>query len=577
MDSVVSSRFRHTSLPHVSISKELSRRDSLSSSRTRDSGYNSDLDISLSPFEYVDPQKHISLVRIPSLQLSHMTGNAYRVDTVSSLQNDLSRTLVMPHLSSSLVEEPRSVPAIKGPSTTLEEADDDIEEWIRDNLPSHNRPEQRVSSIVSLSSATSYEMYTDTDMSDDEHHITSSAPRCTLPGPTVKTINLIMRKVESHSRGVALQCNGGNASTAASGNESSTQRGTRRVSQDSGKRKTRYDEEPYHNDDGEGDKEIPNKRRRGSLATIGSSERGAKFACPFYKHEPHRFRARRTCPGPGWPTVHRMKEHLYRAHAQLVYCPRCYATFDADMDLSSHLRSAHCLVSEPQSIEGIDRETLKSLRKRSPVFRPEEDKWRDVYHVLFPDVDLEDIPSPFYDADTPSEESRRFRRELLRRVQQELLSTAGQLPHPVEHQLLHQVANIVRRCEEELLNPLTRTSLDAPPLSSRRASDTSTLSSWSQHTPYHSNSIHFDLDNPRSLQQPVQSSTHVDGFAWLEESNHRQAATEQSGPFAPVVWEQLHALDTITEWNDSEALSLPPKDVCGDDVLAHFPTGMGTW
>jgi hypothetical protein len=40
----------HGGLPKLSTSKELCRRDSLSSARTRDSGYNSDLD-SLSPLE----------------------------------------------------------------------------------------------------------------------------------------------------------------------------------------------------------------------------------------------------------------------------------------------------------------------------------------------------------------------------------------------------------------------------------------------------------------------------------------------------------------------------------------------
>jgi len=336
---------------------------------------------------------------MPSLQLSHMTGNTYLVDTYSASHDDLSSTLVKSRLGGSRVGEPRqanrSAPAIEDQAISPGKTDDDIEEWIRDNLPSHNRPEQRVSSIISLSSATSCEMYTDSDMSDAEHETITFAPRCTLPGATAKTVNLIMRKVESNSQDIDSQCSGGNASTATSGNESIAQPGTRRVSQDSGKRKTRPDEEPYRNgDDKGGEEETPCKRRRGSLATTGSSERVAKFACPFYKHEPHRFRTRRTCPGPGWPTVHRMKEHLYRAHAQSIYCPRCYATFDADMDLSNHLRSAHCLVSEPQPIEGIDRETLKSLRKRSPVSRPEEEKWRDVYHLLFPNVDLEDIPSP---------------------------------------------------------------------------------------------------------------------------------------------------------------------------------------
>jgi hypothetical protein len=45
------------SLPKLSMSKELSRRDSLSSSRTKDSGYNSDLDTSFSPLDYADSEQ----------------------------------------------------------------------------------------------------------------------------------------------------------------------------------------------------------------------------------------------------------------------------------------------------------------------------------------------------------------------------------------------------------------------------------------------------------------------------------------------------------------------------------------
>jgi hypothetical protein len=32
-----------------------------------------------------------------------------------------------------------------------------------------------------------------------------------------------------------------------------------------------------------------------------------KFACPFYKNDPQAFRASRTCVGPGWSSVHRVK------------------------------------------------------------------------------------------------------------------------------------------------------------------------------------------------------------------------------------------------------------------------------
>jgi hypothetical protein len=279
------------------------------------------------------------------------------------------------------------------PELALAAQDSDIEKWIKDNLPSHNRPKERVSSITSLSSATSCEIYTDTDMSDAEPITHIDAHAWTLPRSTLKTIDIIMRKIEVNLRCAAyLQCNGGDISSGSNNNASRSQQSSRKATHNGGKRKSRAEDDNLPPNDNEEDG--PNKRRRGSLATVESSETGARFACPFYKHEPNRFRNRRTCPGPGWPTVHRMKEHLYRAHAQSIYCPRCYATFDADVDLSNHLRSAQCQVSAPQPIEGIDRETLKTLRKRSPALRLEEDKWRDVYHLLFPDVAFDDIPSP---------------------------------------------------------------------------------------------------------------------------------------------------------------------------------------
>jgi hypothetical protein len=271
--------------------------------------------------------------------------------------------------------------------------DDDIEMWMRDNLPAHKRPEKRVSSITSLSSATSLELYTDTDMSDEEQGLDGNLPRPRLPNSSTKTINLIMREVESTMRHAAIQTHGTDtpATSSNDGCGSQHRQGNRKASQSTGKRKARSDEDLQPNNDKDN---IANKRRRGSLAVLEGSEIGARFACPFYKHEPHRFRDRRTCPGPGWPTVHRMKEHLYRAHAQSIHCPRCYATFDTDSDLSSHLRSAQCQVSAEQPLGGIDRETLKVLRKRSPVSRPEDEKWRVVYQLLFPEVAVEDIPSP---------------------------------------------------------------------------------------------------------------------------------------------------------------------------------------
>jgi hypothetical protein len=34
---------------------------------------------------------------------------------------------------------------------------------------------------------------------------------------------------------------------------------------------------------------------------------GKKFACPFCKHDPGKYRSVKTCCGPGWDDVHRVK------------------------------------------------------------------------------------------------------------------------------------------------------------------------------------------------------------------------------------------------------------------------------
>jgi hypothetical protein len=55
----VSSVYKRGSLPKLSTSKELSRRDSQSSSRTRDSGYNSDLEVAFSPLDFIDSDQRM--------------------------------------------------------------------------------------------------------------------------------------------------------------------------------------------------------------------------------------------------------------------------------------------------------------------------------------------------------------------------------------------------------------------------------------------------------------------------------------------------------------------------------------
>ncbi|KAF2495305.1 hypothetical protein BU16DRAFT_386157 [Lophium mytilinum] len=122
-----------------------------------------------------------------------------------------------------------------------------------------------------------------------------------------------------------------------------------------------------------------------------------RLACPYFKHNPRRYQDITSCPGPGWSSVPRLKEHLYRRHASPIHCPRCYQHFEHTMELKDHQRASEgCDVRTKTAIEGFDKEQETRLRskKRSAVSRSEEDKWREVYIILFPDEDESNIPTP---------------------------------------------------------------------------------------------------------------------------------------------------------------------------------------
>ncbi|KAF2118642.1 hypothetical protein BDV96DRAFT_360518 [Lophiotrema nucula] len=480
---------RQASLPKLKIAEEISRRDSIASSRTGDSGYISDPDLSLSPLEFVAHDKRLLELQVPetNLALAQLTNGALLSQSPQDILNSVDKAAVPltgPRRSVLLrrLKEVNKIGLVKPPvtshpgpfldaedeETTLEKEDwthafkdtadlsrnDDVALWIDESMPANNRPKERVASVASISTNASGSNYTITDDNSEEETWTNMESS-TLSKATLTTIELVLRKIEVNLRYAAyMQCAGGQSSRRQSGSGEVSRAGRGPNQSSSAKRKSR-DDPPGGDPDDDG----ANKRRRGSATTLtDDSEAGPRFACPFFKHDPNRYRNRRTCPGPGWPTVHRMKEHLYRSHAQPICCPRCYIMFDSDNELSNHLRTRPCEIAEPQPIEGIDRETLNALRRRSPALRLEEDKWRDAYKLLFPQVPEADIPSPYYDSNSPTEESRRFRRELLERIRRELFATAEQEAGPVEQGLLRQVAEIIRRCETELLDAFYGTS-----------------------------------------------------------------------------------------------------------------------
>ncbi|KAK9770710.1 putative C2H2-type domain-containing protein [Seiridium cardinale] len=55
----------------------------------------------------------------------------------------------------------------------------------------------------------------------------------------------------------------------------------------------------------------------GPESTINDEEAQRRLACPFFKHNPSKHVTERTCTGPGWSSVHRLKQHLFRRHMLL--------------------------------------------------------------------------------------------------------------------------------------------------------------------------------------------------------------------------------------------------------------------
>lgn len=68
------------------------------------------------------------------------------------------------------------------------------------------------------------------------------------------------------------------------------------------KRQLPSDDRDASRDDDDEDDEDRTKRAKTDLA-----EGCRKFACPYYKHDPATFANCRSCVGPGYPSIHRLK------------------------------------------------------------------------------------------------------------------------------------------------------------------------------------------------------------------------------------------------------------------------------
>ncbi|OJD29720.1 ribosome biogenesis protein nsa2 [Diplodia corticola] len=211
--------------------------------------------------------------------------------------------------------------------------------------------------------------------SSDQSSILGSRAKChTVPGGS-------SNNTSGSSRASAKAQAGGSSNQASS---------TR------GKRKIQDSERPEDEDEDE------NVERRKKRQKDSGEDEGLRFACPYFQRHGSASnqggpKMHASCMYPGFKTVARLKEHLYRCHMQPAHCVRCYRVFTTKQELDDHhLATERCqAISEKRIIDGINEHQAKRLRCRKPKegVNTEEDKWRDVYFILFPND--REAPSPY--------------------------------------------------------------------------------------------------------------------------------------------------------------------------------------
>jgi hypothetical protein len=90
------------------------------------------------------------------------------------------------------------------------------------------------------------------------------------------------------------------------------------------------------------------------------------------------------------------REHIYRRHPLPIRCARCGRQFDTEAAMQKHSKEpVPCQVSEAEEADGYSKEQEKQLRgRKKPPNQTEEDRWTEMFRILFPNDDHASMPSP---------------------------------------------------------------------------------------------------------------------------------------------------------------------------------------
>jgi hypothetical protein len=192
-----------------------------------------------------------------------------------------------------------------------------------------------------------------------------------------------------------------------------------------------------------------------------------RLACPFAKRHPYQYCGFEACARASWPSIARLKEHLFRRHAPQPRCPRCLDTFPSEEELETHTRLKPCNLREGKEskdrMSTLQQHAIKSRRKYGK--RSNAERWAHIFSILFPGYNP--VPEPwFLEIDPLDQLKQGFQQKLVDRIERSI-SQDPALNHDMEklQRMLQHVEAALNTTIEEYKPNDPAASLSANPAS----------------------------------------------------------------------------------------------------------------
>lgn len=315
------------------------------------------------------------------------------------------------------------------------------------------------------------------------------------------------------------------------------------------------------------------KKRKTKSSNFGDDGQERLFACCFHKHNAQKYCSNgdtrlkyRSCAGPGFRKISKLKQHLKRVHRAPPYCPRCWLVLENHVEMALHLNTEErCRQQEPQILEGVDEEKMRLITETWGV------SWEGIYEILFPGAP---IPSPYYEAqhfapvifDSSSPGSRELRDfEVYNRATLPLLVEANlraiveSQVAPIEERVRTMVVDIVRTCQSTVARNFHLTIAPTSQAHDRITSSPQASSSYENAT--------------HTYEEPIHDSAYAIAGNSLDFFREPSLLTGEASASLPIaMYNHSNSINSQSQSQDSGYGTL--TDTC--DCLCHRHSTLST-